>query len=414
MSPKTLQPQTSNANDTVARQTSGVGLNGASAAPPSYGIDFLDRHRGQPNRTGLPDQLKTGIENLSGMSLDNVRIHYNSDKPAQLQALAYTQGTDIHVGPGQEKHLAHEAWHVVQQAQSRVKPTLQMKGVPVNDDAGLEREADVMGERARLSGFEVNVPIQPKMAKFLSQGQQVLQGVFILTKSYIALDNIPCHIIFEEAKSSTMEKGCEYRVIGFDFKGNTILYDAQHGYKYAVPRNKENLFGPAVGQGQPAAAAAAAGQGPSVAADEKTAAVKKEVPFIGVNPSGWQQQIFENGCWLATMAVLAGKSQQDIQKQLGWKNDAFYGIGNTVEIKEFAQMIKNPVQEAKCSDADEVLRILSTNKPIMIGVPGHAMILFAISPDKTYVKIWDPANGSIQTVRLETMQKQLQFALYSK
>ena len=103
-----------------------------------------------PNRTGLPDGLKAGVESLSGMSLDNVRVHYNSDKPAQLNALAYAQGGDIHVGPGQEKHLPHEAWHVVQQAQGRVRPTMQMQagGVPVNDDPSLETEADVMGARA--------------------------------------------------------------------------------------------------------------------------------------------------------------------------------------------------------------------------------------------------------------------------
>lgn len=101
------------------------------------------------NRTGLPDQLKSGVESLSGMSLDNVRVHYNSSQPAQLNALAYAQGTDIHVAPGQEKHLPHEAWHVVQQAQGRVQPTRQMKaGVPVNNDASLESEADAMGARA--------------------------------------------------------------------------------------------------------------------------------------------------------------------------------------------------------------------------------------------------------------------------
>ncbi len=68
----------------------------------------------QANRTGLPDSLKTGIENLSGMPMDDVRVHLNSAKPTQLQALAYTQGTNIHVAPGQERHLAQEAWHVVQ------------------------------------------------------------------------------------------------------------------------------------------------------------------------------------------------------------------------------------------------------------------------------------------------------------
>ncbi len=101
------------------------------------------------NQTGLPDQLKAGVEALSGISLDNVRVHYNSAQPAQLNALAYAQGRDIHLAPGQERHLPHEAWHIVQQAQGRVRPTMQMKhGVPVNDDAGLEHEADVMGARA--------------------------------------------------------------------------------------------------------------------------------------------------------------------------------------------------------------------------------------------------------------------------
>lgn len=102
----------------------------------------------KPNNTGLPNQLKAGIESLSGMSMDSVKVHYNSDKPAQLNAHAYAQGTDIHVAPGQEQHLPHEAWHVVQQAQGRVQPTTQMKGTSVNDDVGLETEADVMGAKA--------------------------------------------------------------------------------------------------------------------------------------------------------------------------------------------------------------------------------------------------------------------------
>ncbi len=109
----------------------------------------------RPNKTGLPDHLKTGIEHLSGYSMDDVRVHYNSDSPAQVQALAYTQGTDIHVAPGQEKHLPHEAWHVVQQAQGRVRPTLQMQGkVNVNNDARLETEANDMGAKALTHGLQ--------------------------------------------------------------------------------------------------------------------------------------------------------------------------------------------------------------------------------------------------------------------
>lgn len=101
------------------------------------------------NNTGLPDHLKSGVENLSGYSMDDVKVHYNSAKPAQLQAHAFAQGTDIHLTAGQEKHLPHEAWHVVQQKQGRVKPTMQLKGaVNVNDDTILEKEADVMGASA--------------------------------------------------------------------------------------------------------------------------------------------------------------------------------------------------------------------------------------------------------------------------
>lgn len=100
------------------------------------------------NKTGLPDSLKSGAENMSGMNLDSVRVHTNSAKPASVGAYAYTQGTDIHVAPGQMKHLPHETWHVVQQMQGRVKPTTYVGGLPVNDNAGLEKEADNMGEKA--------------------------------------------------------------------------------------------------------------------------------------------------------------------------------------------------------------------------------------------------------------------------
>jgi hypothetical protein len=128
-----------------------------------------------PNKTGLPDNLKAGVENISGYSLDDIRVHYNSPKPAQLQALAYTQGTEIHVAPGQESHVPHEAWHVVQQMQRRVKQTNQMKGVMINDEEGLEKEADVMGEKAtraapqpsnmmimKEEGIEGRSPVQRK------------------------------------------------------------------------------------------------------------------------------------------------------------------------------------------------------------------------------------------------------------
>lgn len=133
-----------------------------------------------PNRTGLPDQLKTGIESLSGMSLDHVKVHYNSSKPSELSALAYAQGTDIHVAPGQEKHLPHEAWHVVQQMQGRVKATRQDQGFGINDDPALETEATAMGERAlRTAGPEAPgqtaKPVQMAVAEPVRQMQYAVR-----------------------------------------------------------------------------------------------------------------------------------------------------------------------------------------------------------------------------------------------
>ena len=121
------------------QQTSAVLANATHAAGPPAA---------PTNRTGLPDQLKSGIETLSGLSMDHVRVHYNSARPAQLHAHAYAQGTEIHLAPGQEKHLPHEAWHVVQQAQGRVRAIRQLKDTDVNDDPGLEREADRLGQLA--------------------------------------------------------------------------------------------------------------------------------------------------------------------------------------------------------------------------------------------------------------------------
>jgi len=115
----------------------------------------------QENKTGLPDGLKSGMESISGLSLNDVKVHRNSYKPAHLQAHAYAQGTNIHLGPGQEKHLPHELGHVVQQKEGRVKPTQQLKGkVNINDDIGLEKEADVLGQKAMQDGGQELGPIQ--------------------------------------------------------------------------------------------------------------------------------------------------------------------------------------------------------------------------------------------------------------
>jgi len=147
------------------------------------------------NKTGIPDGLKAGMESVSGMSLNDVSVHRNSDKPAQLQAHAYAQGTDVHLAPGQEKHLPHELGHVVQQKQGRVAPTVQLKGqVPVNDSPSLEKEADTLGAKAKsleasaeagvaqLKGMEEEELVQGKFVgpaqRKAVEEEEVLQGKF--------------------------------------------------------------------------------------------------------------------------------------------------------------------------------------------------------------------------------------------
>jgi hypothetical protein len=101
---------------------------------------------------GLPADLRAGTESMTGVDMSDVKVHRNSDKPAAMNAHAYAQGSDIHLGPGQDQHLPHEAWHVAQQKQGRVAATTQAGGVDVNEDEGLEQEADEMGAKAAAGG----------------------------------------------------------------------------------------------------------------------------------------------------------------------------------------------------------------------------------------------------------------------
>ena len=117
----------------------------------------------QENKTGLPEKLKAGIENFSGIPMDDVRVHYNSSQPRKYDAHAYTQGIEIYVAPGQEKYLPHESWHIVQQKQGRVTARRYKNGVGFNDDESLEKEADEMSAKAIgcSSGFMVNEQVSP-------------------------------------------------------------------------------------------------------------------------------------------------------------------------------------------------------------------------------------------------------------
>jgi Domain of unknown function (DUF4157) len=140
---------------------------------------------GQGGGTAMPEEVGGKMETAFGTDFSSVRIHEGPHAEA-IGALAYTQGTDIHFAPGQyqpgsqrgQELLGHELTHVVQQSQGRVAATTQAKGLAVNDDQGLEREADEMGRKAAagavMSGLGTrNIrPIQRQVV----QRQQGPQG----------------------------------------------------------------------------------------------------------------------------------------------------------------------------------------------------------------------------------------------
>lgn len=143
------------------------------------------------DKTGMPSNLKSGLESLSGEDLSGVRVHRNSSKPDEIGAHAYAQGEDIYLGQGQEKHLPHEGWHVVQQKQGRVQPTIQQKSKLINDDAGLEKEADVMGAKAAQKTSH-DTPIQAKTNRNATRNgviQRAMKFEYQFYTNKLKLDN---------------------------------------------------------------------------------------------------------------------------------------------------------------------------------------------------------------------------------
>jgi len=190
-----MKPDTRNLEGKPARR---------GRAPESHGEDMganladilggKPGQRGRENLTGLPDQLKAGIEALSGVDLSDVRVHTDSAHPAELGAHAYAQGTEIHLAPGQGEHLPHEAWHVAQQLQGRVTATEQCKGSSVNADRGLEHEADVMGARAMEQGACFTAA--PLQAKTIGDGvvQRVVNHTILKNQIAQAVVNLKAAI----------------------------------------------------------------------------------------------------------------------------------------------------------------------------------------------------------------------------
>ena len=106
--------------------------------------------------SGMPDETLNKMSSSFGTDFSDVNIHSDSKSATDAGALAYTQGNDIHFAPGQydpssqsgQELLGHELTHVQQQREGRVQANNEVNGMPLNDDKGLEKEADDMGAKA--------------------------------------------------------------------------------------------------------------------------------------------------------------------------------------------------------------------------------------------------------------------------
>lgn len=181
----------------------------------------------QPNKTGIPDRLKAVIEHFSGLSLNEVRVHYNSEKPALMNAHAYAEGLNIYIAPGQEKHLAHEIWHVVQQMKGNLSTTTTFEGGKKgNDNKGLEQEADQMGNKMEQAPITENtapllqkdpIPVPQRMVISMDEEDAVIQGA----ASNIALNK-------EDSTSNDIDQMGDSALA--DLQETETLYIVAHGY----------------------------------------------------------------------------------------------------------------------------------------------------------------------------------------
>lgn len=185
--------------------------------------------RTDSDTASLPEDLRTGIESLSGVAMDDVNVHYESDQPGAINALAYAQGSDIYLGSDQESELPHEAWHVVQQKQGRASATTQHRGQALNDDPALEAEADAMGDRA--SGYtgdsgSLQVRSVPSSA--------VIQARFPNMSDEFIEKNLP---MARDILLNTIDNLTKTELEGIN------EYLKQHGTVYTIPLLRERAKG---------------------------------------------------------------------------------------------------------------------------------------------------------------------------
>ncbi len=154
----------------------------------------------------LPAGLQHNMENAFGHDFSRVSIQRESTKATEINARAFTQGEEIHFAPGEfntgsesgKNLIGHEFTHVVQQRNGVVNATSVMgKGLSLNDDTGLEREADLLGQKAvngetipkyRSAGLGIRNALRGPVQAKSNVIQRDIKGSQDLTKGKMELD----------------------------------------------------------------------------------------------------------------------------------------------------------------------------------------------------------------------------------
>ena len=220
------------------------------------------------------------MEDAFDFSFAQVRVHEGSQAQA-MGAIAYTEGTNLHFAPGEyqpgsergQELIGHELAHVVQQSEARVGTTKQFKGVELNDDPGLEAEADAWGARAargelvgRSSGVrspDVGGAVQRKVIQRVAQPSHY--GRFVDNDYRVdnAAQTVVLHLTFEPNAEVDATKIGLTQSTRTEIAGSPVVVDAQTaprqvasgpgtGYEIdRIPDRNNPIYGsPSVGAGQ--------------------------------------------------------------------------------------------------------------------------------------------------------------------
>jgi hypothetical protein len=133
--------KTSPSNSSKIADQPSAGPDGISLTPPAYSHESIDQRV----------EIVTGpiaAENSTPEEEAPKKAKKPSGASIQKKAANSALSNNTQVVLGQERYVPHEAWHVVQQKQGRVKPMIQMAGIAANDSGDLETYANMMADRA--------------------------------------------------------------------------------------------------------------------------------------------------------------------------------------------------------------------------------------------------------------------------